>query len=459
METLSIDLLTKNISFTGDLLIDSSFLLLPKGALISESLVNALKAWNYDSVLCDGNISLGGEIEVKQEDEIIEPAASKETIGLNVKKAIENSIENLIDNSDQARLQMVQSVYDEYMNYIEQIFTHYTTHKEISQDEMSETVQQLCIFIKENRRYILRINPTTDTCQKNFIVIHAMRTTVLAIAIALQLHMPLSKMIELGITSIIHEIGMLRLPPQLYMSTKKLTPSQRAHISKHTVFGYTIVKDLGFPLSIQLGVLEHHEKENGTGYPRRLTGENIIPNAKIISVACSYEAISSPRTYKDERSTFDALLEMIQNKNKQYDDSVLKALLYTVSLYPIGTYVYLSNRKVAVVVDSNQKNPKCPVVQYLTEREQDGSPKVTQTDQDISILRILTKREKDDIIKIVEEKYSNIEAAKKTITSPQEKNTNTTPDSAASKPETKASPVISNKDNIETEEVDISIFS
>ena len=146
--------------------------------------------------------------------------------------------------------------------------------------------------------------------------------------------------------------------------------------------GYTIVKDLGFSLPIQLGVLEHHEKENGTGYPRHLTGDKISPNGKIIAVACTYEAISSPRSYKDERSTFDALIELIQNKDHIYDDSILKGLLYTVSLYPIGTYVYLSNRKIAEVIDSNPENPKCPVVQLLTEKEADGSLKVVQTGKD-----------------------------------------------------------------------------
>jgi len=171
------------------------------------------------------------------------------------------------------------------------------------------------------------------------------------------------------------------------------------------VFGYTIIKDLGFSLPIQLGVLEHHEKENGTGYPRHLTGDKISPNGKIIAVACTYEAISSPRSYKDERSTFDALIELIQNKDHIYDDSILKGLLYTVSLYPIGTYVYLSNRKIAEVIDSNPDNPKCPVVQLLTEKESNGSLKVVQTGKDnVTILRILTKQEKEDILKVIDEK-------------------------------------------------------
>lgn len=416
METIPVESIRSDMTFTGDLFLDSSFILLPHTAPVTEELIKALKEWNFESVLCDGGMSLGGDIGVSKNNlDELSDSSSTALSSESLKKVIENSKNTQIGDSDKARMEMVQAVYDEYMNYIESIFTHYATHKQINQEELSETVQELCIFIKDHRRYILRINPSTETCKKNFLVIHSMRTTVLAIAIALQLHLPLSKMIELGVSCILHEIGMLRVPPQLYMTDRKLTLGERAQISKHTLFGYAIIKELDFPLVVQLGVLEHHEKENGNGYPRKLNGDKISSNAKIIAVACSYEAITSPRSYKEERSTFEALLEMIQNKNRQYDDAVLKALLYTVSLYPIGTYVYLSNRKIAIVVDTNPDDPKSPVVQLLTEKEKDGSPKVLQTSKELSILRILSKKEKEDILNLLEGKYKSIKAAQESV--------------------------------------------
>lgn len=464
MDPIAVESLKSGLTFTGDLLIDSNFLLLPKTAEMTDEMISALKQWGFEQIQCEGSLSLGGDIGISQNNDADEDETPKESIGENVKKAIANSKNINLDGSDRSRMEMVQKVYDEYMNYIEQVFTHYVTHKEINQAELSETVQELCMFIKEHRRYILRVTPSPQTSKKNFLVIHSMRSTVLAIAIGLQLHLPLSKMIELGVTCILHEIGMLRLPPQLYMTTKKLTPGEKAQISKHTLFGYSIIKDADFPLPVQLGILEHHEKENGTGYPRRLTGDAISSNAKIIAVACTYEAISSPRSYKDEKSTFDALLEMILNKEHQYDDSVLKALLYTVSLYPIGTYVYLSNRKVAVVVDSNPENPKCPIVQLITEKEPDGSPKTVQTGENgLSILRILSKQEKLDILKIVEEKYAAIAEAQKEAEklAPKAADKNTEAKTEEAKTEQpSAAPAPSGNINPDgTEEVDISLFT
>ena len=414
MDTITADSLHENLTFTGDLMIDGTFVLLPQTAPVTNELIKALREWEFDSFYCEGNLSLGGDIgiSVSTGTEDHKEDTNSPKMGETLKAAIERSKNIQLDNSDKARMDMVEKVYIEYMNYIESVFTHYATHKEIDQDDLSETVKELCVFIKENKRFILRVNPSEGAGGKNFLVTHSMRTTVLAIAIALQLHMPLSKMIDLGVTSILHEIGMLRLPPQIYMTDKKLTPGERSQILKHPVLGYTIVKDLNFPLNIQLGVLEHHEKENGTGYPQKKSGDKISNNAKIISVACSYEAISSPRSYKTGRSTFEAIVELLQNRERSYDDSIIRGLLYTVSLFPIGSYVYLSNRKIAQVIDTNPDNPKTPIIQYLTEKEADGSPKVSPTGSNgINIVRILSKNEEKDILELVNDKYKDIQKA------------------------------------------------
>ncbi len=454
MDTITVESLHENLTFTGDLMIDGTFILLPQTAPVTKELINAVKEWEFTSFYTEGNLSLGGDIGIsistgdeEQKDD------NSHKIGDSLKKAIERSKNIQLDNSDRTRMEMVQKVYEEYMNYIESIFTHYATHKEIDQEDLSETVKELCVFVKENKRFILRANAAENN-DKNFLVIHSMRTTVLAIAIAQQLRMPLSKMIDLGISCIIHEIGMLRLPPQIYMTDKKLTPGERLQILKHPVLGYTIVKDLSFPLTIQLGVLEHHEKENGTGYPQKKTGDKISTNAKILSVACSYEAISSPRAFRGERSTFEAIVELLQNRDRSYDDSIIRALLYTVSLFPIGSYVYLSDRKIAQVVDTNPDNPKAPVVQYLTEKAPDGSPKTIPTGVNgINIVRILSKNEEKDILKLVEDKYKNIQEAQAQVKAQEAMGGQDKPKTVHTPEETAA------VDLSTTEEIDISEFA
>lgn len=405
MNTYKINEIKDGTSFNGDLLIDRSFVVEPAGVPVSLSVLKALTEWEFPEVVSEGTVSLGDFTITDSADAtastVVSEVGSAETVSSSVKRSLEDAAKSSsLENSEKARLAAVQNVYNEYMNYINYVYTRYATHREINQNELSDTVKDLCVFIKENRRYVLRITPSAEARSKNYLVIHSMRSTVLAITIGLQLHMSLSKLIELGITCMLHEIGMIRLPPQLYLTDKQLSPGERAQIATHPVIGFEIVKELQFPLTIQLGILEHHEKENGTGYPRHLTGEKISVYAKIIAVACSFEAITAPREYKTERSTFDAMVEMLKNANHQYDETVIKALLYSLSLFPIGAYVYLINGKIGQVTDVNPDNPKNPVVQLLGEKENDGTPKTVQTnDTDMKIVRVLSKQELEDVMK------------------------------------------------------------
>ncbi|MFC2330575.1 MAG: HD domain-containing phosphohydrolase [Treponema sp.] len=400
--TVKLETLKPDLTFKSDLMLDEEYILLPVGTPVTEELIKTLQEWNFKEFIREDEPEpepkkdlnpVRNEIKPMEENSPLQASES-------VREVIANKTSIKFANSERSRMDYVHKVYNEYMNYINSIYTHYATHKKIDLKDLTDNVKNLCIFIKENKRYVLRITPSAEARSKNFLVIHSMRSTVLAITLGMELHLPLSKLIELGIACILHEIGMLRLPPQLYMTDKTLSQSEKARIMTHTILGFNIVKELDFPLSIQLGVLEHHEKENGMGYPRQLDGKKISTYAKIISVACSFEAITAPRKYKTERTTFDAMVEMLKNHNKQYDETVIKALLYSLSLFPIGAYVYLNNGKIGVVTDVSPNNPSQPIIQIVNEYEADGSPKTIQTDADANkIVRVLTRKEEEDVLK------------------------------------------------------------
>ena len=168
----------------------------------------------------------------------------------------------------------------------------------------------------------------------------------------------------------------------------------------HTVLSYNILKENDFPLSIQIGVLEHHERENGKGYPRHIDGTKLSLYGKILAVSCSFEAISSPRHYKAAKSSYEAMIEMLSNQDKQYNEIVIKALVQALSLFPIGAYVYLSNGKIAQVTEANNTDPRTPIVQILGEKNEVGNPKSVQTDMgSCKIVRVLSKEELEAVLK------------------------------------------------------------
>jgi len=374
---------------TEDLYLDKKFLLLTPGVAITSELRRELRDWEFLKVYSEGHLT------DKMEPKKIQSMAGASTEKTDTKKEESKTEAEAIENeSDESRFNQVERDYMEFQNCIAEIYTKYVTRKDLQLQYISDKVKEMCEFIRDNKRYVLRIQPSQENRDKNYLVVHAMRSTVYAIVIALQLKFPLHKLIELGVSCILHEIGMIRLPPQVYLGNKVLTPVEKNAILTHPVISYNILREFSFPLNICLGVLEHHERENGDGYPRKLTKDKISLYAKIIAVACSYEAVTAPRPYKEARDAYSGILDIMKNQGKQYDETVIRALLFSLSLYPIGLYVLLSNNKIGQVTDVNPENPKYPIVQIHGETKVDGSPKVIETSEyGVYITRPLTKEE------------------------------------------------------------------
>lgn len=425
MNSFNIEGLKPGTFFTSDVMLDKTFLLLTNSIPLSEGMIKALQDWDFKQVFSDGTLSSSAistnisqnttDIDIEElENSVNSPKSNVATEKFSAeelnaaKKALENAETIDIDDignepkidTEASRLSVVTNIYNDYLNYISYVYTRYATHKELNYEELSSKVKDLCVFIKENRRFVLRIlQSTQEPKAKEFLVSHSMRSTVYAITIGMQLRLPLSNLVELGVSCIVHEIGMIRLPPQLYMTERALNASDKKMIFTHPIISYNILQEFEFPLKVCLGALEHHERENGTGYPNHLPSEKISIYAKIIAVACSFEAITAPRHYKDAQSSYEAMVDMLKNNKQFYDENVIKALLYSLSLFPIGGYVYLSNGKIAQVVDVNPENPKNPVVQLVSTVKGAKQDTIQTSDTGIRIVRALNKEECNDVIK------------------------------------------------------------
>lgn len=435
MNAYNVSDLKENTYYTADVVLDKTFLLLNPSIPVKKDLIKALIDWEFTQVFTTGAIGTG-IIKDSFSSSIIDNVTKNNSIkaplgnnlnlesehidisdfGVSQASPVKDELKQAIlrdapikkidistADNEQKRMAVVQSVYNEYLNFINMLYTRYATHKELDLENVSSKIKDLCIFIKDNRRYVLRVELDLEANNRNFLVIHSMRSTVLAITVGLQLRMPLSKLIELGTACVLHEIGMLRLPSQLYLSDKVLSTMEKNQLNTHPIISYTILKGFNAPLSVCLAVLEHHEKENGNGYPRRIAGSQISIYAKIISIVCSFEAITASRSYKSASSSFEAMVELLKNSNNQYDGTVMKALLYSLSLFPIGSYVYLSDGRIARVIDVNPENPKNPIVQIIGEKDENDEPVTVETnDMDLRVLRPLNKSEVDDSIKMID---------------------------------------------------------
>ena len=407
MTSFKIAELTDGQRFPGTMLLDKHFVVLDNNVSFSNTLKKHLVEWGFKELQCDvdpdrlkpkappPSPSEFETVDIDLEEINAESTPKTKTPNENLQDAIEKINLAIKNSPDKKRMENVTEAYNEFLKYTQEIFTRYVTHKELKVGSISEAIKILVDFIKNNKKYVLKIQPNEEhKLDKNFLTSHCLRSTIYSIVIALQINMPPTKIIELGVAAIIHEIGQIKLPPQLYLTDKPLSPQARNLLATHTVLGYKILEEAEFPLAIKVAVFEHHERENGQGYPRHLPGNKITAYGKILAVACSYEAITSPRAYKAARSLYEATLEMLSNRNKLYDDIVIRALIQAVSLFPIGTFVYLANGKVGQVSESNPADPRTPIVELVGEKNELGNPKLIMTDNNKNkIIRVLNKEE------------------------------------------------------------------
>lgn len=365
--------------FSEPVFLDEKYILLTPETPVTTALVNRLAEWEFRQVLTDGSVmsdAIMDESELEGED--AKPLTSQSA-------------------DDRENMGKVSLFYEQFLRYVDSVYTRYVTKNEILIKELSDKIKGLCDTVAANKRYILRVL-SSSAASSNYLVNHSVRSTVLAVVLGSHLKLPPHRLIELGVACVLHEIGMVRLPPQLYMAGRQLTPAERKSITAHPILGYNILKEKQFPLSISLAALEHHERMNGTGYPRSLSGDKISVYARIIAVACSYDAVTAARPFREAKEGYEGMVDLLKNEGKQYDDTVIKALVYSLSIYPIGSYVLLSNGKSAQVIDVNPENPRLPVVLILGTRTPDGKEIILQTsEQGTRIARPMTHKEAEQL--------------------------------------------------------------
>lgn len=369
--------------FSKNVYLDNKFLLLTPDFSLTPELKKALKAWDFEFIYSEGESTAVG-VKVSDKEDVSDSAESCGGLASAAQEAQKNS---------QAFIEQADKKFQYFLTVIEKIFTDFTLKKQIDSHTVLDKAKEICEYVKESKKFILLLEMDKYSNTKDFLTLHSLRSTIYAIIIGMQIKMPTHKLIELAAACILHEIGMVRLPPQYYMSDTPLSEQGKKALLTHPVLSYNILKPF-FSKAVCLAVLEHHEREDGTGYPRGLSQEKISIYGKIIAVACSYEAATAIRPYKEANDAASTLADMLKNKNKQYDENILKALLFSLSFYPVGMYVYLTNGKVSQVIDINPDDPRFPIVQIYGEKNSNGDPKIIGTDpKGAKIKRPLTKEE------------------------------------------------------------------
>lgn len=162
---------------------------------------------------------------------------------------------------------------------------------------------------------------------------------------------------SLLIAGLLHDIGKMRIAPSIINKPTKLTDEEFEEIKNHPRYSYELLENNPeISLDVKIGILMHHERLDGSGYPYGVYNENINTIAKILAIADTYDAMISERPYKKKQSPFDVMQLMQEGVFGKLDTKILLTFLQNVATYYIGVYVQLNNGEIGEVVAIN---PSC----------------------------------------------------------------------------------------------------
>ncbi len=366
MYRVSVDYLKPGMILGKAIISDTGTVLLNKGVKLTEFYIDKLKKLGYDAVFIEDpettDIVVEDDIKEQTRRRAIQHIRALFSIPVqelkDVKKATINEIKKNIETG-RIKEKLANSKVLKNIGAIS-----YQIVDEVLDNKM---LSGLVSF----KRY------------SDFTYKHCVDVTVLSVALADKFLYDKNKLVELAKGCLLHDIGRVLIDKSLYEEPRKLSKEEFEIIKTHPTLGYITLKDIADIGIIAAHIVyQHHEQQNGDGYPRGLKGDNtmplprkeirkgyIMPLAEIVYAANVYDALVSPRVYRSAYTPDQAFFIMKRMAGTHINREVLKMMFEVIPAYPLGTTVIISTGKfknyIAVVSKINRENLSRPVIRVL----------------------------------------------------------------------------------------------
>ena len=227
--------------------------------------------------------------------------------------------------TDKNSREEIYSLYLKIIAHVDAVFTKIALNHFIVPNCMDTIVSKLF----HNYKYFIPFTINAERLVTKQQAKNAVDTAVLSAAVAVSKNLSLNSVRKITEAALLHDAGMLCIPDEVLNKKESLSVSDYKYILTHTVQTYKIIeKELDCSKGVEEIALQHHEAWNGKGYPKKLSGKDILPEARIIAVTSAFVAMNSDRLYRPSLGIENAVAKIVSNAGIQFDPEIVKAFVH-----------------------------------------------------------------------------------------------------------------------------------
>ncbi|MFN3438036.1 MAG: HD-GYP domain-containing protein [Acidovorax sp.] len=192
--------------------------------------------------------------------------------------------------------------------------------------------------------------------------LHPINVMVISLLLGRSLGMKSAELHDLGVSALIHDLGKLKLPPNLRQPTPSMIPMERSRYETHVGESVAFAMRMGLTDAVLTAIAQHHEMADGSGFPLRLKGPALSRNSQVLALVNRYDRMCNPANGVDALTPHEALSVIFAQLKARFDSVVLGAFIRMMGVYPPGSIVQLVNDRYAIVASVNSSRPLRPKV-------------------------------------------------------------------------------------------------
>ncbi len=304
------------------------------------------------TLLCHGNMVVDKSIY-----RLLQKYDGKVAVVVEVEE--ERAVPDIASEEEDRTFKLEEDIKRRVLTGVEFIYSKDTPTNEVV-TEATDIGRILCDTVMKSNTTEISLNALKVSDEYTFK--HSVDVATMAMLVAKKMGKPKYIVEDVGMAGLLHDLGKVDIPNEILNKPGKLTDDEFKVIQLHTVRGYERLKnEKSIKEEVKMGVLQHHENIDGSGYPFKLKSGKISDIAKILSVVDVYDALMTKRPYKEAKSTSESL-EIVMAMINKFDNWAIAAFLSSLVAFPNGSTVTLSDGRCCRVMRQNDKYPLRPVV-------------------------------------------------------------------------------------------------